>query len=76
MDWSRFATVFAAGAASMTLIAGAAHAQIGQSDAPIEITSEKSEYLQTWQAKEQAGKGRTTVLRHKLYSHTLAQHNL
>jgi lipopolysaccharide export system protein LptA len=46
MDWSRFAMVVAAGAASMTLIGGAAHAQIGQNDAPIEITSQKSEYLQ------------------------------
>jgi len=46
MVWSRLAMAFAAGAASMALMAGAAHAQIGQSDAPLEIVSDKSEYLQ------------------------------
>jgi lipopolysaccharide export system protein LptA len=46
MVWSRYALALAAGAASITLLAGAAHAQIGQSDAPIEITSDRSEYLQ------------------------------
>jgi lipopolysaccharide export system protein LptA len=46
MVWSRLAMTLAAGAASMTFMAGAAHAQIGQSDAPLEIVSDKSEYLQ------------------------------
>jgi lipopolysaccharide export system protein LptA len=46
MVWSRLAMTFAAGAASMTFMAGAAHAQVGQSDAPLEIVSDKSEYLQ------------------------------
>ena len=46
MVWSRLAMTLAAGAASMSFMAGAAHAQIGQSDAPLEIVSDKSEYLQ------------------------------
>jgi lipopolysaccharide export system protein LptA len=46
MDWSRLATGFAAGCASMAMLAGAAHAQIGQSDAPLVINSDVSEYLQ------------------------------
>ena len=46
MVWSRYALALAASVASMTFLAGAANAQIGQSDAPIEITSDRSEYLQ------------------------------
>ncbi len=46
MVWSRLAMAFAAGAASAAFMAGAAHAQIGQSDAPLEIVADKSEYLQ------------------------------
>lgn len=46
MVWSRLAGVFAVGATAMTLFAATAQAQIGQSDAPLEIVSNKSEYLQ------------------------------
>lgn len=46
MVWSRVGLAMAASAASMAFMSAAAHAQIGQSDAPIEITANKTEYLQ------------------------------
>lgn len=46
MVWSRLATALSA-AATLSVFAGAAHAQIGaDSDAPVEITSQQGEYLQ------------------------------
>lgn len=44
--WSRLAMAIAAGAASTAFLAGTASAQIGNSDAPVEITSRQGEYLQ------------------------------
>lgn len=45
MTWSRLAFAFPA-AAFLALAASPAFAQIGQSDAPVEITAQQSEYLQ------------------------------
>lgn len=45
MIWSRLAFAFPA-AVFLALAATPAHAQIGQSDAPVEITSAQGEYLQ------------------------------
>lgn len=46
MVWSRLAMAFSASVACAAFLAGTAQAQIGQSDAPIVITSNQSEYLQ------------------------------
>lgn len=45
MTWSRM-TVLAGGLAAAVLACGASHAQIGSSDAPIEINADEAEYLQ------------------------------
>lgn len=45
MSWSRFSGL-AGGLAAMVLACGAAQAQIGRSDAPIEIDADEAEYLQ------------------------------
>ena len=46
MVWSRLALALSTSAASLAFLAGTALAQIGQSDAPVEITSRQGEYLQ------------------------------
>ncbi len=46
MTWSRLAIAFPAAAAFIALAGAPAFAQIGQSDAPVEITSQQGEYLQ------------------------------
>ena len=46
MTWSRLAVVFPAAAALLAFAGAPAFAQIGKSDAPVEITSQQSEYLQ------------------------------
>lgn len=46
MVWSRLAMALSAGAAATVFLAGTASAQIGNSDAPVEITSRQGEYLQ------------------------------
>jgi lipopolysaccharide export system protein LptA len=46
MTWSRLAIAFPAAAAFISLAGAPAFAQIGQSDAPVEITSQQGEYLQ------------------------------
>jgi lipopolysaccharide export system protein LptA len=46
MVWSRLAMALSAGAASMAFLAGTAHAQIGNSDAPVVVDAREAEYLQ------------------------------
>lgn len=45
MSWTRFSAL-AGGLAAAVLACGAAQAQIGRSDAPIEINADEAEYLQ------------------------------